>query len=176
MLHFGTPELLALCIFGLSMVATLSGPFPLRGLTAACVGLLIAMVGIDPQLGIERFTFGDYYLWDGVPLGPFTLGLFAVPELAALMIARRRVSETAGPKGFSLAGQYQGLRDVLHHWWLMLRCAWLGRHRGARHRRVGDRLDRLRPRGADRKTPRPSAPASRRHRLGIGEQCPRGGR
>ena len=131
MLSFGTAELLALCIFGLSMVATLSGPFPLRGLTAAALGLLIAMVGIDPQLGTERFTFGDYYLWDGVPLGPFTLGLFAVPELAALMIARRRISNEAGPAGFSLAGQYQGLRDVLHHWWLMLRCSWLGATLGA---------------------------------------------
>jgi putative tricarboxylic transport membrane protein len=131
MLSFGTAELLALCIFGLSMVATLSGPFPLRGLTAAAVGLLIAMVGIDPQLGIERFTFGDYYFWDGVPLGPFTLGLFAVPELAALMIARRQISDTAGPRGYSLAGQYQGLKDVLHHWWLMLRCSWLGATLGA---------------------------------------------
>lgn len=131
MLSFGTAELLALCIFGLSMVATLSGPFPLRGLTAAAVGLLIAMVGIDPQIGIERFTFGDSYFWDGVPLGPFTLGLFAVPELAALMIGRRRISDTAGPEGFSLAGQYQGLKDVLRHWWLMLRCSWIGATLGA---------------------------------------------
>ncbi len=131
MLYLGTPELLALCIFGLSMVASLSGPHPLRGLTAAALGLLIAMVGIDPQTGIERFTFGEYYFWDGLPLGPFTLGLFAVPELAGLMIARTRVSDSASPKGFSLSGQYQGLRDVLRHWWLMLRCSWLGAMLGA---------------------------------------------
>jgi len=131
MLYLGTPEMLAFCIFGLSMVATLSGPLPLRGFTMAAIGLIVAMVGIDPQTGIERFTFGSYYLWDGLPLGPFTLGLFAVPELAALMIARSRVSAETGPKGFSLSGQYQGLTDVLRHWWLMLRCSWLGAMLGA---------------------------------------------
>ena len=131
MLQVGTPELLGFCIFGLSMVAALSGRQPLRGLTVAAVGILIAMMGVDPQTGTERLTFGSIYLWDGLPLAPFTLGLFAVPELGALMIARSGISEKAGHSGFSLSGQLKGFRDVLRHWWLMLRCSWIGVALGA---------------------------------------------
>lgn len=131
LLHLGTPELLGFCIFGLSMVAALSGGQPLRGMTAAALGLLIAMVGIESQTGIERLTFGELYLWDGVPLAPFTLGLFAVPELAALMIARSNVSEKKTSEGYSLRGQKQGFADVGRHWWLMLRCSWIGSAFGA---------------------------------------------
>lgn len=131
MLQVGTPELLGFCIFGLSMVAALSGRQPLRGLTVAAVGILIAMMGVDPQTGTERLTFGSIYLWDGLPLAPFTLGLFAIPELGALMIARSKITEEAGRNGFSLAGQLRGFGDVLRNWWLMIRCSWIGVALGA---------------------------------------------
>src|SRR5499427_9939958 len=45
MLSIGSPELLAFTLFGMSMVATLSGRAPLKGLTAAGLGLMIAMIG-----------------------------------------------------------------------------------------------------------------------------------
>ena len=45
------PELLAFAAFGISLVATLSGNAPLRGLTVACLGVLMAMIGTDPQVG-----------------------------------------------------------------------------------------------------------------------------
>jgi TctA family transporter len=52
----GSPELLALAVFGISMVAVLSGNAPLRGLTCACFGMLLAMIGSDPQTGTLRWT------------------------------------------------------------------------------------------------------------------------
>src|SRR6202162_5382975 len=42
LLSIGSPELLAFTLFGLSMVATLSGRAPLKGLTAAGLGLMIS--------------------------------------------------------------------------------------------------------------------------------------
>src|SRR4249919_1835857 len=62
--------LMAISILGISMVAVLSGSAPLRGLTAGCLGILIAMVGTDPQSGTLRWTFDSLYLWDGLPLTP----------------------------------------------------------------------------------------------------------
>ncbi len=81
MLYIGSPELLAMALFGISMVATLSGSAPLRGLVAAGLGITFAMVGADPQTGTLRWTLGTLYLWDGLPLLPVALGLFALPEL-----------------------------------------------------------------------------------------------
>src|SRR4051812_11364117 len=67
-LYIGSPELLALAVFGISLVAALSGNSPLRGVTMACFGLMISMIGSDPQTGTLRWTLNSLYLWDGMPL------------------------------------------------------------------------------------------------------------
>src|SRR5262245_53899653 len=130
MLAIGSPELLAFSIFGLSMVATLSGRAPLKGLTAAGLGLMISMVGAGTQTGTLRWTFDWLYLFDGIPLIPVTLGLFALPELADLAINRRRIAAHA-IADVSVASQWQGVRDVFRNWWLVLRCSGLGTMLGA---------------------------------------------
>src|SRR5271154_1045346 len=130
MLAIGSPELLAFTLFGLSMVATLSGRAPLKGLAAAGLGLMIAMVGSRAQSGTLRWTFDWLYLWDGVPLIPATLGIFALPELAELAISRRRIAGDHALK-LDMSSQWQGVRDVATHWWLVLRCGVLGTALGA---------------------------------------------
>jgi TctA family transporter len=130
MLSIGSPELLAFTLFGMSMVATLSGRAPLKGLTAAGLGLMIAMVGSRSQTGTLRWTFGWLYLWDGVPLIPATLGIFALPELCELAVSRRRIAGDNAPN-INLSSQWQGVRDVAENWWLVLRCSVLGTGLGA---------------------------------------------
>src|SRR6478736_5153269 len=88
MLFIGSPELLAFSILGISMVAVLSGNAPLRGVTVGCLGVMIAMIGTDPQTGTLRWTMDSLYLWDGLPLTPLLLGVFALPKLCDLLIAR----------------------------------------------------------------------------------------
>lgn len=125
MLAIGSPELLAFSIFGLSMVATLSGRAPLKGLTAAGLGLIISMIGSGTQTGTLRWTFDWLYLFDGVPLIPVTLGLFALPELADMAINRRRIAaENLASVNFS--SQWEGVRDVARHWKLVLKSSALG--------------------------------------------------
>src|ERR1700733_6788195 len=130
MLSIGSPELLAFTLFGMSMVATLSGRAPLKGLTAAGLGLMIAMVGSRAQSGTLRWTFDWLYLWDGVPLIPATLGIFAIPELAELAVSRKRIAGDNAPK-INLSSQWEGVRDVGRNWWLVLRCGVLGTGLGA---------------------------------------------
>ncbi len=125
MLYLGSPELLAFSVLGISMVAVLSGNAPLRGIAAGCLGVMIAMIGSDPQTGTLRWTFESLYLWDGLPLTPVLLGLFALPELCDLLIAR--VAIAAGfEKADIYKGQWQGVKDCFKNWWLILRCSWIG--------------------------------------------------
>ena len=124
MLHLGSPELLAFSALGISMVAVLSGNTPLRGLTAAGIGVMIAMIGTDPQTGTLRWTFETLYLWDGLPLVPIVLGLFALPELCDLLITRTSI--TSNTRYDIKAGMWQGTKDCFTHWWLVLRCSWIG--------------------------------------------------
>src|SRR6202041_1852245 len=79
-----------------------------KGLTAAGLGLMIAMVGSRSPTGTLRWTFGWLYLWDGVPLIPATLGIFALPELCELAVSRRRIAGDNAPN-INLSSQWQGV-------------------------------------------------------------------
>src|SRR5262250_1787332 len=130
LLAVGSPELLAFTLFGLSMVATLSGRAPLKGLTAAGLGLMVSMIGSRSESGTLRWTFDTLYLYDGVPLVPAMLGLFAIPELCELAVARKKIAGDQA-SNINLANQWQGVRDVARHWWLVVRCGILGTGLGA---------------------------------------------
>jgi TctA family transporter len=125
MLYLGSPELLAFAVLGISMVAILSGNAPLRGLTAGAIGIMLAMIGSDPQTGTLRWTFSSLYLWDGLPLTPMLLGIFALPELCDLLISRLAIA-AGGDKVNVYKGQWQGVKDCLDNWWLIMRCSWIG--------------------------------------------------
>ncbi len=129
-LYIGSPELLAIAVFGISMVAVLSGNAPLRGLTFACFGMMLRMIGTDPQSGTLRWTMGTLYLWDGLPLVPLTLGIFALPELCDLAIGRMAVVQ-AGQTLDTKTGMLLGIKDCIANWFLILRCSWIGSAMGA---------------------------------------------
>ena len=129
-LYIGSPELLGVAVFGISMVAVLSGNAPLRGLTAACFGMMLAMIGTDPQSGTLRWTMDTLYLWDGLPLVPLTLGIFALPELCDLAIGRMAVVQE-GQTIDTKTGMLLGVQDCLRNWFLILRCSWIGSAMGA---------------------------------------------
>jgi putative tricarboxylic transport membrane protein len=79
-LRFSAPEYFALATFGLSVTITLSGRSPVKGFISGTLGLLIAMVGLDPMGGFQRFTFGFPELTGGVDFVPMLIGLFALSE------------------------------------------------------------------------------------------------
>jgi TctA family transporter len=130
LLSIGSPEHLAFTLFGLSMVATLSGRAPLKGLTAAGLGLMVSMIGSRSESGTLRWTFDTLYLYDGVPLVPATLGLFAMPELCELAVSRKKIAGDHA-SNINMSSQWEGVRDVGRHWWLVLRCGILGTGLGA---------------------------------------------
>jgi len=79
-LRFSAPEYFALAVFGLSVTVTLAGKSPLKGFISGALGLLIAMVGLDPMGGFPRFTFGFAEMTGGFAFVPMLIGLFALSE------------------------------------------------------------------------------------------------
>jgi putative tricarboxylic transport membrane protein len=127
-LTFGAPELFMLAIMGISFISSLSGQgvrAMIRGFLGGLLGLLIALVGLDPQAAIERFTFGQLYLWDGVAIVPLIIGLFAMPEIIDLAV---RGTSIAGelPQGNLSSGVMEGVKDTFRHFWLTVRCSLAG--------------------------------------------------
>jgi putative tricarboxylic transport membrane protein len=123
-LAFGPPEFLMLTVLGLTFIVSLAGRNLIKGFIMAAFGFLLAMVGLDPQSSIQRFTFGQLYLWEGINVVPVVVGLFGGAEVLQLMmtkgsIARHRTDQP-------IAGVMQGVRDTLHHKWLTLRASLIG--------------------------------------------------
>ncbi|BER92972.1 tripartite tricarboxylate transporter permease [Thermatribacter velox] len=80
-LKFGPPEFFALVVFGLTVIAGVTGKDALKGLIAALLGLFLGTIGMDPVMGYARFNFGSYALQGGLPLLPVMIGLFAVSQV-----------------------------------------------------------------------------------------------
>ncbi len=123
-LSFGTPELFMLGLLGISMTGTLARGAPAKGLIAGCLGLLLATIGYDPLTANLRWTFGTTYLYDGLPLIVVALGIFALPEIVDLAIRGQPIAENTK---IEITGSLvQGMRDTLHHWFLVLRTSIVG--------------------------------------------------
>jgi TctA family transporter len=124
----GTPELLAVCVLGLTLVASLSQGAMLKGLIVAVFGVLVAAIGDEAQSGQSRWTFDellDTYLTDGIPIECIALGLFAVPELIDMAIARTNLGSVQHLRGL-FHEQMRGVRDVLVNWKLVINSSTLG--------------------------------------------------
>ncbi|MDP2647310.1 MAG: tripartite tricarboxylate transporter permease [Desulfobacterales bacterium] len=121
-LSFGSPEFFMLTILGLTFVSALSGEGAVRrGLMVGGMGLFLATIGLDPISGVQRFTFGRLFLWDGVGLVPITIGFFAIPEIIDLAV---QGSSIAGDRAMmKLGGIMEGVKDTFRHWWLVIRCS-----------------------------------------------------
>lgn len=125
-LAFGPPEFFALTVLGLTFVVALSGKQLLRGFIMAGLGLLVAMVGLDAQDGVARYTFDQLYLWDGIGIVPLVVGLFGGAEVLQIMLSKRSIARNTGPESSRVTGVGQGVRDVLHHWRVVLRSSAIG--------------------------------------------------
>jgi TctA family transporter len=121
-LLFGSPELLMLCVLGLSFAGFLTGGAPLKGGLAACLGLLLGSVGSAPADAVNRYTFGQLYLLDGIPLVGVALGIFGIAEIIDLLAKGGQIAERI-PLGH---GWLQGIRDVLQHWGIVVRGSLIG--------------------------------------------------
>ncbi|MET1178195.1 tripartite tricarboxylate transporter permease [Peribacillus simplex] len=80
-LKFGPPEFFAIMLLGMLMIVALMGKSLVRGLIAAVLGLLLAMVGQDMVTGEFRFTFGSIELMDGIDFSVMAMGLFGISEI-----------------------------------------------------------------------------------------------
>lgn len=108
-LRFGSPEMFTLILFALTIIAGVSGDQLLKGFGSACLGLILATVGLDLIFGTNRFVFGNWDLMSGLTFIPVLIGLFALPEIINFYMRRIEPLEQS-----PLAGIGAKLQDVKH--------------------------------------------------------------
>ncbi|WP_170326634.1 tripartite tricarboxylate transporter permease [Ruegeria arenilitoris] len=94
-LKLGPPETFAIYFAAFVVIGSVIGNSIVKGLASALLGILIAMVGLDPISSEERYTFGSFELSNGVGLVPLMIGVFVLGEVfAQLESCRKATGET----------------------------------------------------------------------------------
>jgi putative tricarboxylic transport membrane protein len=120
-LAFGSPEVFTLILFSLTIIAGVSGDQLLKGLGAACFGLLLATIGLDLVYGTNRFVFDNVQLMSGLNFIPVLIGLFALPEIIAYY-GRVETPKEHNP----LAGSGATMRDFRSVFKTIIRGSFIG--------------------------------------------------
>jgi putative tricarboxylic transport membrane protein len=90
---FGWSELFWLAILGVTIIGTLDSKSQVKGLLSGCIGMWIATIGFDDNLGAQRFIFHPA-LGGGINLIAALIGLFAIPQVIT-MLAKGRIDVAA---------------------------------------------------------------------------------
>ena len=119
---FGPPEIFALVFFGLAVAASVGAKTFWKGWLSILIGLMVAVVGLDPVGGIERYDFEMPYLLAGIHFIPTILGFFAVSEIFVQAEKKVRGSYEAPKMGV----EFPTLKELIAHKFAVIRSIVIG--------------------------------------------------
>lgn len=127
-LKFGPGELFAVAMLGLSVLTCLDNGNVIKTLVSGLLGLFLATIGMDPQTGVARFTWGSTTLLSGVEMIPVMIGLFAVTEVLKQTVKRSKKggSEMESTSGGAFKTSIPSIKEFFAVKWVMLRSSVLG--------------------------------------------------
>ncbi|WP_193143022.1 MULTISPECIES: tripartite tricarboxylate transporter permease [unclassified Meridianimarinicoccus] len=96
-LLFGPAEYFALFALAFMTLGGVSSTNQAKSAFAAALGLGLAMVGVDTQTGVPRFTFGEVHLYDGLDFLVAIVGLFALSEVFIFLEKRHGEADASAP-------------------------------------------------------------------------------
>lgn len=111
-------EMVVVMLFGISLIASVATKDTIKGLIAGFVGLMIGSIGADHVYATPRGTMGFLELYDGVPLIPALVGLFAISEAFMVIesgsfLSKDRVQQV---QNASWAETFYGAKITLTRW------------------------------------------------------------
>lgn len=121
--NFTPWDYFGLVLIALALITTVSSGSQLKGMVAAVAGMLLALPGDDPSVGMPRLTFGIDALENGFALLPVFLGIFAVSQVISAAVARAGPPEVLNP---SLKGVWLRGSDYRRHGRNLARSSLLG--------------------------------------------------
>lgn len=118
-IDFGPAEYFVLIVFTFTTISALTGKHFVKGLIATGIGLMLAIIGLDPGTGVPRFTFGSMPLFDGIDFVSATIGLFAVAEVFLMLDSTSAGEEVRTKIGRAMIS----MKEFAQSFWVMIRSA-----------------------------------------------------
>jgi TctA family transporter len=79
--QFNSPDYFSLMVLGLVMAVMLAHGSVIKAVGMVMVGLLLGLVGTDVNSGVQRYTFGQTFIFDGIDFLPLVIGFFGIVEI-----------------------------------------------------------------------------------------------
>ncbi|WP_298922177.1 tripartite tricarboxylate transporter permease [uncultured Roseobacter sp.] len=117
-LKLGPPETFAIYFAAFVVIGSVIGKSIVKGLASALLGILVAMVGLDPISSEERYTFGSFDLSNGIGLVPLMIGVFVLGEVFSQLEERKKAKgdikeNESDPTGHTLT--YEEYKPCIPH-------------------------------------------------------------
>jgi len=112
-LLFGPAEYFVLFTLAFATLGGIASQNQAKAAFAAALGLGIAMIGVDTQTGVQRFTFNEVHLFDGIDFLIAIVGLFALSEVFVFLEHHR--GGAVGTTGAVKVGKLLPRASVLKH-------------------------------------------------------------
>ncbi len=112
-LNFGSPEYFLLGVIGLMAVGLLSGRDKVKSLISVVLGLMAGTVGVDTLTGVNRATFNQPELMDGINLVAFLVGMFAISELFLMISKGLNISYVADYSKLKTGLTFREIKNII---------------------------------------------------------------
>ena len=119
---FGPAEYFALYLLAFCTLGGLGSNNQAKAAISVCLGLGIAMIGVDSSTGLTRFTGGNLHLFDGIDFLVAIVGLFAITEIFVFIESHGK--ETA--IGVKLEKISIPIKEIVYTRWTILRGSCIG--------------------------------------------------
>lgn len=119
---FGPAEYFALYLLAFCTLGGMASNNQAKAAIAACIGLGIAMIGVDNNSGMPRLTYGSLHLLDGVDFLVAIVGLFAIAEVFFFIESHGKDTSL----GVKLEKVTIPWKDIMDSKWVMLRSSAVG--------------------------------------------------
>jgi putative tricarboxylic transport membrane protein len=124
--HIRSVEMIVIMLFGLTLIAAIAAQDMLKGLIAGAFGLMLGAMGADHIYASPRGTFGMLELFDGVPLVPALVGLFAISEALVMLEGKMGTAQVTGSVKPTWRESLEHVLSSFRHWWLTIWTGFLG--------------------------------------------------
>lgn len=123
-LKIQSAEYFGLTLLGIACISSVGSKNLSKALITGCLGILIAMIGLDPMTGVSRLTFGNINLLGGVEFISVMIGSFAMGEVFKQVIERQESSDIDTESKISL--EAVKLKELIRYKMVLLKSAIIG--------------------------------------------------
>jgi putative tricarboxylic transport membrane protein len=124
-LKIQSAEYFALTLLGIACISSVGSKNLSKALVTGLIGIIIAMVGMDPMTGVSRLTFGQINFLNGIEYIPIMIGSFAMAEVFKQVINRSSEEEILD-MGNDVSMESIKLKDLLAYKVTIIKSAIIG--------------------------------------------------